>query len=568
MTRHWLKAASALAAAAVLITAWRVASLPPRQASGQALPPTFVTVAYHLHTTRSDGTGSLDEVAAAAAQAGVRVVVITDHGDGTRPADAPQYRHGVLVADAVEIGTTAGHYVAVGARVSPYPLGGAPDAVVDDVAALGGFGVAAHPLSPREGLRWQSWTAPIDGVEWLNADSEWRDRPRALWSSLVTYPWRPVETIVALLDRPRDVLATWDRLAAARPLVGLAAHDAHARIGVGGMAEPYDGAVALRAPSYAAMLAAFTNVALLDAPLGGDAAADAARVIEALRRGHVYSVVTGRRSVVPVTFEALADTGERGGPGERVTASGHVAVTMHAEVPGATDATTRLLCDGREVATAHGGSLSWPVRDAPAACRLEVQLDDEGRAPWIVTNPIYLHPPAVAQTRVEAMEALALPNALDAASWVPEHANDADAAAAAGGDAQQLAFRWRLGESPATYAAWRFETPAGLATSDGLRVHLAADRVRRVWMQLRTPDGRRWGRSVRLGPDTGATAFDLRFADFAPLEGQPAGLPRADVRAVLLVVDTVNTEAGQSGVIDLRGLSLLRASASGAGPGS
>src|SRR3712207_7318586 len=44
-----------------------------------------------------------------------------------------------------------------------------------DVRRFGGFGFAAHPGSPKADLRWTDWEAPFDGLEWLNADSEWRD---------------------------------------------------------------------------------------------------------------------------------------------------------------------------------------------------------------------------------------------------------------------------------------------------------------------------------------------------------------------------------------------------------
>jgi len=41
-------------------------------------PRTVVPGAYHVHTTRSDGTGTADQVAAAAARAGLRFVIFTD----------------------------------------------------------------------------------------------------------------------------------------------------------------------------------------------------------------------------------------------------------------------------------------------------------------------------------------------------------------------------------------------------------------------------------------------------------------------------------------------------------
>ena len=57
----------------------------------------------HIHTNRSDGGAGPDEIAAAAARAGLKFIVFTDHGDATRKPDPPAYRSGVLCLDGVEI---------------------------------------------------------------------------------------------------------------------------------------------------------------------------------------------------------------------------------------------------------------------------------------------------------------------------------------------------------------------------------------------------------------------------------------------------------------------------------
>src|SRR5262245_8991211 len=155
-----------------------VALLPPRARRTEPPPATTVRGAFHIHSNRSDGSGSVDAIAAAAASAGLQFIILTDHGDGTRQPDPPAYRSGVLVIDGVELNTTGGHYAAIGMPISPYPIAGTPEDVVEDVHRLGGFGVAAHPGSARPSLSWQGWEAEIDGVEWINADSEWRDEPR------------------------------------------------------------------------------------------------------------------------------------------------------------------------------------------------------------------------------------------------------------------------------------------------------------------------------------------------------------------------------------------------------
>src|SRR5262245_57080790 len=81
-------------------------------ASADLRPP--VRGAIHVHTRRSDGTGRVEDVAEAAARAGLQFLVFTDHGDAMREPDAPRYIHGVLCIDAVEISTQNGHVVALG----------------------------------------------------------------------------------------------------------------------------------------------------------------------------------------------------------------------------------------------------------------------------------------------------------------------------------------------------------------------------------------------------------------------------------------------------------------------
>src|SRR5207237_5857109 len=125
----------------------------------------------HVHTNRSAGLSSPDEIAAAAARAGLKFVVFTDHGNATRRPDPPQYRAGVLCFDGVEISTSAGHYVAIDMPASPYPLAGEARDVVEDVRRLGGFGVAAHPDSPKLELKWREGTAPFEAIEVLNPDT-------------------------------------------------------------------------------------------------------------------------------------------------------------------------------------------------------------------------------------------------------------------------------------------------------------------------------------------------------------------------------------------------------------
>ena len=110
-------------------------------------PAAGVRGAIHVHTRRSDGSGTPEQVAAAAAKAGLQFVVLTDHGDGTREPARPAYYSGVLVVDALEVSAEEGHVVALGLPKTPYPLGGEVRDIVEDVARMGAMSVAAHPGS-------------------------------------------------------------------------------------------------------------------------------------------------------------------------------------------------------------------------------------------------------------------------------------------------------------------------------------------------------------------------------------------------------------------------------------
>ena len=71
-------------------------TLPPARISLAAADDGTVAGIAHVHSNRSDGRATPDEVAAAAARAGLKFVVFTDHGDATTAPEPPAYRNGVL----------------------------------------------------------------------------------------------------------------------------------------------------------------------------------------------------------------------------------------------------------------------------------------------------------------------------------------------------------------------------------------------------------------------------------------------------------------------------------------
>ena len=536
-----------------------VALLPPRTQQTAAPPPTVVRGAFHIHSDRSDGSGSVDAIAAAAAAAGLDFIIVTDHGDGTRAPDAPAYRSGVLTIDGVELNSTGGHFAAFGLPVSPYPIAGTPADVIEDVHRLGGFGVAAHPGSPRPSLSWQGWDAPIDGLEWLNADSEWRDEPRIpIARALFTYVFRGPQSMATLLDRPVSVLQKWDELAAARKIVALAGADAHARLGFQQRTDPDTSRFHVRLPGYESSFRAFSNHVVLDAPLSRDAAADAGNVITAIRNGRVYSVIDALASPGSLTFSA--SSGARTAYiGDSLSIAGDVLLKASVHAPPGT--TLILLRDGQRIHEVTDGPLDMNGGQDAAVYRIEAHtLNAPGGPPipWIVSNPIYVGqkpgaaaPPVrepVSRIPARTGEAAAEKGRQDTSVVEALPPSDPRARRFAGDPAINWTFALSGGTPVGQFAAVAVPVSPGLESFDRVRFRVTASAPMRAWVQLRAPvgDTERWGRTFYL--DTEPRIIDLPFASLASIgvtSSSQAPLDR--VSHLLFVIDTLNTLPGKGG---------------------
>ena len=539
--------------------------LPPRPRDLGPLPADRlvpVRGVIHVHTTRSDGGGTLDEVAGAAARAGLQFVIVTDHGDASRAPDPPSYRAGVLCIDAVEISTGDGHVVALDLPQSPYPLGGEGRDVVEDVSRLGGFSIAAHPASVRPSLRWTEWTAPLDGIEWLNGDSEWRDESRwDLARALLTYPVRPAASLARLLDRAESAMRRWDALTQRRRVVAVAASDAHARIGRPDDDDPSMSRLAMPLPGYEAVFRTL-SIVLPDVRLSGRPQEDARAVTGQIRLGHVYSEV--QSVAAPGTLAFAATSGRfSASAGDVLGLDGDVQLRVDAHAP--RDARVVLFKDGERLASAEGPSLQQTVEGRPGVYRVEVEVPGSPGnppVPWMVSNPIYVGR-AAEEIRVPPRAAGSASTALDRgmSEWTVEHSAESQGAldiARAFGGAQQIVFRYALSGtlSSSPYAALVIPTAPGLARHDRLTFRVRADRPMRLSVQLRDPgagDGDRWHRSIYV--DSVPREVSV-FFDEMRSRGRTSGVrpPLDRIRSILFVADTLNAKSGTNGQVVIEGM--------------
>lgn len=549
-------------AAAVVLFALTFARPPativvqPSGAIDRARAARTVAGAIHVHTNRSDGTGTVDAIAAAAARAGLKFVVFTDHGDGTRAPDPPQYRSGILCVDGVEISTTGGHCLAIGMGKSPYRLAGEPRDVVEDVQRLGGLAIAAHPGSNKAELMWRDWNVAIDGLEWINTDSEWRDERRtAIAVALAGYLFRGPEAVATLLDRPTTVLDKWDQLIVRRRVFAIAGADAHARISLGG-AEPIEG-WSLPLPSYETTFRVFSNRVVLERPLTGHASLDAAMLLRALRAGHVFTTIDALAAPGGIHLTAATGTA-KGEQGDTVPLQGSATIQIGADVPAG--ARIALMRAGEVVAEREGGVLSFTTPAEPAAYRAEVRLASAPGTPpvpWLVGNPVYLRrPPQPIATPEFPAPAETRPLA-EATAWRTEHDEHSSVVLSPSADGALIEFALAGGVPQGQYAAAVIPIGREVVEYQRLAFTASTNAPARVSVQLRRPHAdERWRRSIFL--ESTPRVVRIPFDEFVPVSAGSAAHPDAAIDSLLVVVDLTNNRPGDQGWISISGLRVER----------
>ena len=526
----------------------------------------------HVHSQLSDGLGSADDIAAAAARAGLQFVVLTDHGDATRRPDAPAYRSGVLVLDGVEISTRGGHYVAVGLPQSPYPLAGAAADVVDDVRRMGGYGIVAHPDSPKTELRWADWSAPFDAVEMINPDTSWRVHATRggiagkwlLWRSLLAYPARPVEAIAQLLTDTDALRDQWIATTTTRKVVALAGADAHAKVSLLD-AEPGNNRYSVPFPSYEASLASLSVHVKLDAPFSGDAPGDAKQLLEGLRSGAVFVAVDGWAS--PAAFEYWA-TNEATRAEEGGSLSTGAAVSLHVRSNAPDSYQTIVWKDRERLAERTDREFELPVGSGPGVYSIEVRRDGRSGPAWIISNPVYVGERVALDATPQPVARRAVRSLFDGRS-LQGWSREADSLSAAAldiatlftGGAVHLRYGLAGGAAVGQFVAAAVDTPTGTEDAAGIAFRVRAGSDMRMAVQVRadvpgaTPE--RWERSVFVTANDGDHV--VRFADMTPVGAtQSPRAPLEAVRSVLFVVDTTNTKPGATGQLWLSDVRLVR----------
>ncbi len=548
-TTRWLAILPLLVGA---VLAWRVIAWHPLSVSATAVTDGFIRVSgvAHIHTTHSDGGGTIADVASAAAAAALDFVIVTDHNSLAGKPLEGYGEAGVLTIVGTEIANHEGHLLAFGLPAPTYRFSGDGLDTLRDLDDLGSLTFAAHPESPREDLRWTGWRLPGDwGIEILNGDSQWR---AAGWTSLLgaalRYPLNSDYSLLRLMRRPA-ALSRWDDLLARRRVPAIAGADAHGTLrGSPWSIRPW--------PSYEAVFRIAQNYVLLERPLTGNAPADTAAILAALGRGRVYIGVGALAPADRFFFLAERDGG-RWTMGDTLASGDPVRLQAGGALP--TGARITLYRNGVAVTTADG-PLAARVTE-PGVYRVEVHVPGWDM-PWIVSNPIYVLTEPERERRARAAE-LPAPVVADAAAILDPFDSDSTFTAVAddstrqdlpfidpdggpdGSSAARIAFR--LGEPstehPSPFASLGSYQPRDLSDRHGLVFAVRSDDTYRFWVQVRdrnpeTPEGTEsWFASVKTG--NAWRTVTLPFSRLRSTDPSAAGRTTVHTGCVRSVVRTV-----------------------------
>ncbi|MFL5320757.1 MAG: PHP domain-containing protein [Myxococcaceae bacterium] len=331
---------------------------------GAATPGTMKQVhgAYHVHSTRSDGRASPEEIAHAAKVAGLQFVIITDHNDAeVLPA---KYVENVLLIFGTELSTPAGHLVALGLQ-TPLTKEQREGDVFAELKKQDAASILAHPIQPKR--PWTDWTnAPkANGLELYSADSMFRDA-QAHWFSrfipaLGAYTSNPTHAFMIVTHEDSEATQKLLELSSSTPKLALCAADAHGL------------------PSYTREFATLSTVLPVPAPLPEDPKEAAKLVLENVRTGATYCA-----------FQALGAADGFAIDGFSPERTVRVGDLLKVKLPNPAPKNVRVEVRGN-------GELLGPLvvkANAPGAVEIQVWAETPGRLvghdwkPWIVSSAI------------------------------------------------------------------------------------------------------------------------------------------------------------------------------------
>ncbi len=357
----------------------------------------------HVHSTYSDGTGTVADIADAAARAGSDFVFLTDHSSiaaRLHGEDGWRANGKTLIAVGAEIATDTGHLL-----VADIPNGfdleaGVASDIMQRVRCAGGYGYIALPCDLKD--HWRNFDVREEtfGLEVFNLSAVARTKiniPSFLLALARYRGQNPISAFSFIAGRPTRELKLWDRLSfdaheRGLPIVqAIGSIDAHAVMRFGGKDYPY--------PTYEQIFKTCRTHALLPEPpsrTSDGSEHDLAMLHSSLRSGHCYISYDNFGDPTGFSFQARTEKETVASMGDSYTMSSREKIIFEIRSP-YRKSILKLFRNGKLIAKVRGQALTHAAPD-PGVYRVEIfnyrlRIGSLclGTHPWIFSNPIQLN---------------------------------------------------------------------------------------------------------------------------------------------------------------------------------
>lgn len=344
----------------------------------------------HIHSTHSDGTGTVEQIAAAAAATGLDYIIITDH-ETLRGLPGEGFHHGVALLVGVEFNSRSCHYLSLGLKEMIPSSEEQPQNIIDMVRFKGGLGFIAHPFEKGSpyvdggtAYPWSRWPVfNFTGMEIWNYSSHWRGRATSI--PRIIY-WFLFNRKGAMSDGPsRECLQLWDCYTrSGHHVVGIGGSDAHAvRRKIAG--------IPVEVFPYKFLFRTINTYIHLEKPLSVEFPEAREQIYSALGEGRCYisfdQLHPGKGFLYYVSRGKFGKTVAL--MGSEISHEKGLYLNVYSQVR---RSKIFLYRNGCPVFRSKGPELCYAVK-SPGTYRVEIfHVSPLGRPrPWIYSNPIYIN---------------------------------------------------------------------------------------------------------------------------------------------------------------------------------
>jgi hypothetical protein len=344
----------------------------------------------HIHTTYSDGSGTHQDVATAALDAGLDALIVTDHNVLVNGIEG-YHQNGarrLLMLIGEEIHDQArqpqkNHLLVLGAHRELATFAQVPQVLIDKVNQAGGLSFLAHPVDPalpafgEDNISWEDWDVhKFTGIELWNQFSELKNVANSYLDGLF-YAFFPQFIAHGPLSQTIQI---WDRLLESGDrVVAVGGSDAHAL-------QKHLGPIHRTVFPYSFHFRGVNNHLITPQGLTGDLPVDRRMILEAIRQGNLF---IGYDYPAPTSgFRFIANGKDKSvSMGDSIELAG--GITFQIKLPEPVEC--RLMKNGKLFKRWENQEFCTQMTNQPGVYRVECYITYLGKKRgWIYSNPIYV----------------------------------------------------------------------------------------------------------------------------------------------------------------------------------